>query len=413
MGKRDQRTVGDYVSLQRGNTYSGKLVGEPGPALLGLGSIEPGGGFRPDKYKTFGGECPAKLMLLPGDVYVALKGATKDGSMVGSVARLPEYIPAGRLTQDTARLDFFDQNPEIVNHLYWILRTPQYRQYCDGRVTGSASASFSRDDFLSYPVPPITSISKALVHLFEALETKIDLNRRMNETLEAIAQALFRSWFVDFDPVRAKQEGRQPPGLDAATAALFPDSFEDSSLGPIPAGWGVRPLGDCVELKRGYDLPSQQRQQGTVPVVSSSGPSGRHSTAMARGPGVVTGRYGTIGQVFFIEDDFWPLNTTLYVRDFKGHAARFIAALLDLIDFSSYSDKAAVPGVNRNHLHMEPVVVPARGVEQRFVDLVDPLWQRHALNRRECNTLSALRDALLPKLLSRDIRVGDLATSVQ
>lgn len=187
------KTVGDLVTLRRGNTYDGRLVGAPGPALLGLGSIEPGGGFRADHYKTFGGECPPQIMLGPGDIYVALKGATKDGSMVGSVARLPQDIPAGRLTQDTARLDFIDSGRDIRNHLYWVLRTPEYRQYCDGRVTGSASASFSRQDLLSFQVPPITDTSRIIVEILELCEAKIELNRRMSETLEAMARALFKS----------------------------------------------------------------------------------------------------------------------------------------------------------------------------------------------------------------------------
>src|SRR5262245_36870967 len=173
------KTVGDYVKLQRGTTYRGNLVGQPGPVLLGLGSIEPGGGFRADNFKTFGGECPAKLMLGPGDLYVALKGATKDGSMVGSIARVPMDIHSGRLTQDTARLDFFERDQETVSHLYWVLRSPQYRQYCEGRLTGSASASFSRDDFLCYPIPPMTCASKALVGALDAVEAKIEGNRRM------------------------------------------------------------------------------------------------------------------------------------------------------------------------------------------------------------------------------------------
>jgi type I restriction enzyme S subunit len=182
-------------------------------------------------------------MLRPGDLFVALKGATKDGSMVGSVARLPENIPSGRLTQDTARLDFVDKNRELANHLYWILQTPQYRQYCDGRVTGSASASFSRDDFLSYPVPQVTRTSEALVDVFEAVDAKIELNRRMNATLEAMARALFQSWFVDFDPVRAKLDGRKPDGLDKTTAALFPAHLEEGEDGKLPVGCAlpVRP----------------------------------------------------------------------------------------------------------------------------------------------------------------------------
>src|SRR6184192_1400564 len=99
-------TVRDYVTLQRGITYKGNLVGKPGPALLGLGSIQPGGGFRESDYKTYGGECPPKLMLFPGDLFVSLKGATKDGEMIGSVARVPASVPSGRLTQDTVKLAF-------------------------------------------------------------------------------------------------------------------------------------------------------------------------------------------------------------------------------------------------------------------------------------------------------------------
>lgn len=98
--------VDDLVTLVRGTTYKGMLVGEPGPALLGLGSIEPGGGFREGHYKTYGGDCPKKLMLFPGDLYVSLKGATKDGSMIGSIARVPHTVSSGRLTQDTVKLEF-------------------------------------------------------------------------------------------------------------------------------------------------------------------------------------------------------------------------------------------------------------------------------------------------------------------
>src|SRR5579875_2872343 len=103
LGMDSHARIGDFMTLRRGTTYKGLLVGEPGPALRGLGSIVPGGGFRGD-YKTYGGECPPELMLVPGDLYVSLKGATKDGEMIGSVARVPITVPSGRLTQDTVRL---------------------------------------------------------------------------------------------------------------------------------------------------------------------------------------------------------------------------------------------------------------------------------------------------------------------
>ena len=126
----------------------------------------------------------------------------------------------------------------------------------------------------------------------------------------------------------------------------------------LSSQWREMPLGDVVELKRGYDLPKKKRIAGSVPLVSSSGISDYHAEAKVRGPGVVTGRYGTLGQVYFLRDDFWPLNTTLYVRDFKGNDPRFIAYFLESLDFSAYSDKAAVPGLNRNHLHQALVRLP-------------------------------------------------------
>jgi type I restriction enzyme S subunit len=149
-----------------------------------------------------------------------------------------------------------------------------------------------------------------------------------------------------------------------------------------------------IELKRGYDLPKQVRQPGQVPVISSSGPSGYHSYAMARAPGVVTGRYGTLGEVFYITEDYWPLNTTLYVRDFKGNDPRYISYLLKTIDFLSCSDKAAVPGVNRNHLHRIKVIAPPL-VEQRAISkILGTLDDKIELTRQTNRTLEEMAQAI-------------------
>jgi type I restriction enzyme S subunit len=159
--------------------------------------------------------------------------------------------------------------------------------------------------------------------------------------------------------------------------------------------WRERALGEVIELKRGYDLPQQDRRPGHVPIVSSSGVTDYHAEAMAKGPGVVTGRYGTLGEVFYIEQDFWPLNTTLYVRDFKGNDPRFISYFLRGLDFLAYSDKAAVPGINRNHLHQARVIVPTDVGEQRAIaHILGTLDDKIELNRRMSETLEAMARAL-------------------
>ncbi|GAO76126.1 restriction endonuclease subunit S [Meiothermus ruber] len=159
--------------------------------------------------------------------------------------------------------------------------------------------------------------------------------------------------------------------------------------------WKECALGEVIELKRGYDLPQQDRRPGYVPIVSSSGVTDYHAEAMVKGPGVVTGRYGTLGEVFYVEQDFWPLNTTLYVRDFKGNDPRFISYFLRGLDFFAYVDKAAVPGINRNHLHQARVIVPTDVGEQRAIaHILGTLDDKIELNRRMSETLEAMARAL-------------------
>ena len=130
--------------------------------------------------------------------------------------------------------------------------------------------------------------------------------------------------------------------------------------------WAIQNLGSVATLQRGYDLPQKDRKRGLVPVITSSGFGDTHSESRVIGPGVVTGRYGTVGQVFYVTEDFWPLNTTLYIKDFHGNNPLFIAHLLRTIDFQSHSGKSGVPGVNRNDLHELIVHLPPEP-EQRTI----------------------------------------------
>jgi type I restriction enzyme S subunit len=132
-------------------------------------------------------------------------------------------------------------------------------------------------------------------------------------------------------------------------------------------GWRNLPLGHVLKFQRGFDLPHRVRREGAIPVVSSAGVTDFHDEAAVLPPGVVTGRYGTIGQLFYLEERFWPLNTTLYVRDFQGNDPKFVYYLLHSFDFGAFSGKSGVPGVNRNDLHAELVSIPRCVEEQRAI----------------------------------------------
>lgn len=137
--------------------------------------------------------------------------------------------------------------------------------------------------------------------------------------------------------------------------------------------WRQVRLGEVVNLKRGYDLPKRMRHDGPFPVVSSSGLTGTHNESKVQPPGVVTGRYGTLGQVYYIETPMWPLNTTLYVEDFRGNIPRFVAYLLESLKLDQLVSSAAVPGINRNHLHPLLVRIPEISIQSRIASVLGAL----------------------------------------
>ncbi|MBK9497015.1 MAG: restriction endonuclease subunit S [Xanthomonadales bacterium] len=245
------------------------------------------------------------------------------------------------------------------------------------------------------------------------MDDRIDLLRQTNTTLEAIAQALFKSWFVDFDPVRAKAEGREPEGMDAATAALFPSEFEESELGLMPKGWRVGKLLDLLELQRGFDLPAAQRVPGAYPIIAASGPAGTHAEAKVCGPGVVTGRSGVLGKVFLELEDFWPLNTTLWIKNYSSCGPCYAYELLRRIDFQQFNAGSAVPTLNRNHVHGLPQLLPPQEAIQAFELIALSMHRRVHANSVQVQLLAEIRDTLLPRLISGKLRLPEAERSIE
>lgn len=159
-------------------------------------------------------------------------------------------------------------------------------------------------------------------------------------------------------------------------------------------GWNEALLGHVITLKRGYDLPKRQREEGAVPIVSSSGPTGFHTSAKADPPGVVTGRYGTLGKVFYVDVPYWPLNTTLYVKDFKGSDERFVAYFLEGMGLERYDGAAAVPGLDRNVLHRIPVKWPPREIQERVALVVAAYDELIENNLRRIDVLEEMAQAV-------------------
>ncbi len=301
--------------------------------------------------------------------------------------------------------------PDLGVSSRWIqicLETKGVKEKIDSRVNTTVQTTLNLKDIVALDIPyPPDGDRLAIEEFVCALDDKIELNRKMNATLEAMARALFKSWFVDFDPVKAKSEGREPFGMDAETAALFPSRLVPSALGDIPEGSEVGRLSDLLELRYGKGLTKEDRQEGPYPVYGSGGITGYHNQSLVSGPGIIVGRKGTVGSLYWEDRDFFPIDTVFFVEPLKHFSLPYILSQLETIGLENMNTDAAVPGLNRENAYRLDVVVPPEPIVKAYTALALRNRDKIRANNQESEKLVGMRDYLLPKLISGEIRIPD------
>ncbi|MFA4717035.1 restriction endonuclease subunit S [Vibrio vulnificus] len=295
---------------------------------------------------------------------------------------------------------------------------------------GTATKFLTKQILDSFEVrlPPIEHQRKISNHLWALLE-KENLNRQINQTLEQMAQTLFKSWFVDFDPVmdnaldagnpipdelqhraearKAVRESEDFKPLPDDVRQLFPDAFEESELGWVPKGWGVTRLENILELAYGKALTKTDRVDGKYPVYGSGGVNGTHKTYLVKGPGIIVGRKGTVGSLHWERNHFFPIDTVFYVKPHIGYSLTYCFYLLKTLGLETMNTDAAVPGLNRNNAYRLKCVIPSEEVREHLTKTLTNGRKKMDACLENIETLSKLRDELLPKLISGDIKIGD------
>ncbi|MFN6180446.1 MAG: restriction endonuclease subunit S [Dolichospermum sp.] len=294
-------------------------------------------------------------------------------------------------------------------------------QDINGMDSGSAIPSTSRQDFyfLSVKLPPLSE-QKAIAHILSSFDDKIELNRQMNETLEAMARAIFKSWFVDFDPVSAKRSGRQPAGMDTATADLFPDEFEESSLGLIPKGWRVGTIETECKLIMGQSPKSEFYNTTGDGLPFHQGVTNfgvrfpTHKTFCS-----VSERIANKGDILFsVRAPVGRIN----IADKKLIIGRGLAAIKHNQDHQSFllyhlvhtfkkedsiGTGTIFASVTRKELQEVKLIAPKDLIVKVFDAKIQIIDKMIAENEQQSYTLATLRDTLLPKLMSGEIRVKE------
>lgn len=299
----------------------------------------------------------------------------------------PEYIISNKQLKLRPNKDVAD--PE---YLFYYFASPQMVAHIRGRAIGAAVPGINLGILkaLEVVLPPLDT-QRRIASILSAYDDLIENNTRRIAILEEMARRIYEEWFVRF----------RFPGHEQVKRV-------ESELGMIPGGWTTCRLDDVLVLQRGFDLPRQARTEGSFPIISATGEHGTHKEFRVRGPGVVTGRSGSLGTVMYVEGDFWPLNTTLWVKEFKVGSPLYAFYVLQSIDLAGYNSGAAVPTLNRNDVHGLPVLKPEPNVLLQFDTTVEPmLTLKHRLEQKNTN-LRATRDLLLPKLISGTLEVSDL-----
>ncbi|NRF27450.1 restriction endonuclease subunit S [Vibrio coralliilyticus] len=263
--------------------------------------------------------------------------------------------------------------------------------------SGASISQITIDSLKSYKFKlPDISFQRSVRDVLINYDNLIENNNRRIAILEEMAQSLYREWFVNF---------RFPSHEDNLDADGTP-KLVDSPLGQIPERWEVKRLDDFVTLQRGFDLPKKKRnEKGCVPIYAASGINGYHDQVKAKGPGIVTGRSGTLGIVNLVLEDHWPLNTSLWVKEFKGCTAFYAYYLLDSIGLERFNSGASVPTLNRNDVHGNPVIAPPKELIEKFENIVCVNHKQINVLKRKNENLKKQRDMLLPKLISGDIEL--------
>ena len=314
---------------------------------------------------------------------------------------------------------------------YYLTRSSEFRSFAIGHMEGTSgrqrvpTAAVAKFQFRLPPLPE----QKAIAHILGTLDDKIELNRRMNATLEAMARALFQSWFVDFDPVRAKLDGRKPAGLDAATAALFPTHFQDSSIGHIPQGWTVEPVGEVVECVGG-GTPSTAEpkywEAGThhwttpkdfsslqAPVLldtdrklTDAGVAKISSGLLPAGALLLSSR----APVGYLAIAAMPvaINQGFIAIKCNERASNFFMlnwCQTNMAEIESRATGTTFAEISKTNFRPILVELPPKELMAAFTEKVAPLYAQITANLQQSHTLATIRDALLPKLLSGKLTI--------
>ena len=410
----DTAPLSAFVDASRGITYGIVQPGQHDPSgipILRVNNIRGGRILKHDVMRVTP-EVEKKYQrtrLRGGEVLLTLVGTLGETAIVSdeqkgwNVARAVAVIPPAKGVS--------------AKWLQICLGSAEVRHRIGSRATTTVQATLNLKDVAELPIyMPARATKDYIEKTISALDDKIELNRQMNETLEAMARALFKSWFVDFDPVRAKMEGRKPDGLSPDLAALFPDTMIDSPLGQIPKGWEPDLLVNICNVVYGKNLPTLNLTDSGYPVFGGNGEIGKYSRYLYDEPQVIIACRGAAsGKVHRTKPKSFVTNNSLVCEILDSNKLNrfYLELALIEIDMTQFATGSAQPQITVQNLSNARVLMPNKSVMAAFGKMISSMYEKSYENDINSQSISSLRDLLLPKLISGDLRVRDTEGAIK
>ena len=419
-------TLGDLVEIKHGYAFKGTNIHDfpegSSDVLLTPGNFAVGGGFKAEKFKYYDGPVPDQFVLNKGDLVVTMTDLSKLSDTLGYPALVPECSEDHRYlhNQRLGKISLKGTGEVDTRYLYYVMCTTEYRDEVLASATGTTvkHTSPERIGRFTFKIPPRPE-QRAIAHILGTLDDKIELNRRMNQTLEAMARAIFQDWFVDFGPVRAKLEGREPY-LPPELWDLFPQDLVDSELGEIPEKWEVKALSDCFNLTMGQSPPGTSYNDNGLGLPFFQGSTNfgfrfpeysrycTKPTREAKADDTLVSVRAPVGALNMAWERCCIGRGVAALRHKSGSSSfTYLSARNMQPDLQLYEQTGTVFGaITRKQFEALKILEPTNELIRAFDKLIVPLDCQIRNNMAGTHNLSLQRDAMLPKLVSGEIRVG-------
>ena len=382
--------LGDLIKISSGFPYKGEYIGRGENYILGMGCVSFKETFLHSGLRAYSDEAPDRYIAKPGEIVLATRQQSDNLPILGMPAIIPHIYEGRKMIIGANLYKVLNESNFTNEYIYWLMKSPAYIHHIKSCQTGTTVRMITKANIEDFTFKaPEEHERKRISDFLWNLEKKIEINRQINDNLEQQAQALYKSWFVDFEPFKDGE-------------------FVESEFGSIPKGWKTGSISDISKIssgKRPAKKCDKKNNIHNIPVYGASGIMAYTNDVLHDSPLLLIGRVGTLGVIQRVNRKSWPSDNTLIILT---QFYNYIYFILQGVDYSAINRGSTQPLITQTDINQEGIVIPSLDVLEQFEDRCNSLYKMIAMHKDENIILETIRDTLLPKLMSGELKINEI-----